>query len=197
MGKQKYQQDIEKLFQKSPVVSFASIKKVVTNKKRVKQYVKQVVRNLVLAEKIKKLTKGYYTIHNEASLAVFCFQPAYLGLHDALSYHGLWEQETIPLIVTARKVRTGIRSILGSNVYLHRLAPEYYFGVEHSSGQSFALPYSDIEKTLIDLVHFKQNISNDVRNEFRKRINTNKLKQYLDHYPEKMRKKVMELLKKK
>lgn len=197
MGKQKYQRDIELLFQKSPVVNFASIQKIVTNKNKVKQYTKQLIHHLIVRKKIKKITKGYYTLHDETSLAVFCFQPAYLGLHDALSYHGLWEQETIPIILTARKVRTGTRSILGSNVHIHHLTPEYYFGIESSSGQPFALPYSDIEKTLIDMVHFKQDVNTDVRNEFRKRINAKKLKKYLSSYPEKMRKKVMELLKKK
>lgn len=197
MGKQKYQRNIEKLFEKSPVVSFASIKKIVTHHNKNKQYTKQLVRNLLLAKKIKKITKGYYTIHNEASLAVFCFQPAYLGLQDALSYHGLWEQETIPIILTVRKVRTGLRSILGSNVCVHHLAPEYYFGIEPGSGQPFPLPYSDIEKTLIDMVYFKQNISNDVRNEFRKRINTNKLKRYLKNYPLETKQKVIGLFNKK
>ncbi len=197
MGTQKYQQDIETLFRKSPVVSFTSLNRIVTRKKKTTHYAKQLVHNLLLRKKIKKVTKGWYTLHNEASLAVFCFQPSYLGLHDALSYHGLWEQETIPIIITTRKVRTGIRSVLGSNVQIYRLPSEYYFGIEHSLEQTGALPYSDIEKTCIDFAFFKQNIPTSAVNELRKRINRKKLGQYLIFYPSQIRKQVREILSKK
>ncbi len=193
MGKQKYQQEIKELFSKSAVVSYNSIQRIVNHKRKVRQYVKQLVRNLILKKKISRLAKGYYTTHDDASLTVFCFQPAYLGLQDALSYHNLWEQETIPIIITTRKVRTGIRKVLGSNVLIRHLDKKYYFGIEYSTDNSIVLPYSDVEKTFIDLVHFKQKISPEVLKEFKKRINQKKLKQYLQHYPKKVKKKVLAL----
>ena len=101
MGKEKYLKDVEKLFEKSPVVNFASIERIVKNKKNIKQYTKQLIRNLILKNKIRKLTKGCYTKYDENSLAVFCFK-GYLGLQDALSFHNLWEQETIPIIITSK-----------------------------------------------------------------------------------------------
>lgn len=194
MGTQKYQTEIEVLFHKSPVVSYTSIEKLVKNKKKVKQYVKQLVRNLILKGKIKPLSKGYYTAFNEVSLAVFCFQPAYFGLQDALSEQGLWEQETIPIIITARKIRTGLRKILGMNVLIRRIEPRYYFGIEEYQRDDFALPYSDLEKTLIDLVHFKEKISPGVLREFKKRIDTQKLNRYLKKYPRKIKEKVRNLV---
>ena len=78
MGREKYLTNIKKLFEKSPVVSFSSIERIIQNKKRVKQYAKQLVRNLLLKGKIKRLCKGYYTTFDEPSLAVFCFKPGCL-----------------------------------------------------------------------------------------------------------------------
>ena len=191
MGKQKYIREIERLFAKSAVVSFKSIERFVKSKTRAKQYAKQLVRNLVRAGKIKPLGKGYYTSKNDVSLAVFAYQPAYLGLQDALSYHNLWEQETIPVIITARRVRTGIRRVLDSNVQIRYLNPKYHFGIEHSPE---ALPYSEVEKTLIDLIYFRQPVSPEVRKEFRKRINRQKLGIYLRKYPPRFKAKVLKMM---
>src|SRR3989338_2148832 len=147
MGKLKHK-GIRELFDKSPVVDFASVNRAV------KGYSKQLIRNLVLQGKAKKLAKGCYTKYDEPSLAVFCFKPAYLGLQDAMSHHELWEQETIPVIITARKVRSGIRQVMGGNVLVRRVFPEYLFGYEPVKEGEFFLPYSDVEKTLIDMVYF-------------------------------------------
>ena len=87
MGKTKYKQKIEDLFKKSPVVDYKSVERIVKDKKNIKQYTKQLIRNLILRGEIKRITKGYYTIHEDTSLAVFCFKPSYLGLQDALSFH--------------------------------------------------------------------------------------------------------------
>ena len=51
MGERKYLDDIDGLFKKSPIVDFSSISRIINNKKKVKGYHKQVVRNLVLNKK--------------------------------------------------------------------------------------------------------------------------------------------------
>lgn len=194
MGKRKYQ--LEELFAKSTVVSYKSIERFVKSQEKVKQYPKQLVRNLMKQKKIFPLMKGYYTSFPEVSLAVFCFQPAYLGLQDALSYHGLWEQETIPIILTSRKVRSGLRVIMGSNVFIRHLDQKYMFGWEYSHSK-FTLPYSDLEKTLIDMVHYKQRITPEVAQEFRQRLDEKKIKKYLYSYPAATKAKVLKVVRKK
>lgn len=188
MGKEKYLGKIISLFNKSPVVSAGSISRIIRDRKNVKQYPKQLIRNLVLKDKIRILTKGYYTLYEEPSLAVFCFRPAYLGLQDALSYHGLWEQETIPIMITSKKVRQGIRKILGMNVLVRRIDKKYLFGFEYEKYGGFYLPVSDIEKTFIDMVYFKQHLDSETIKEFKKRSSKNKLKEYLKNYPLRFRK---------
>lgn len=196
MGKQKYQEQVAELFKKSPVVEYKSIKRIVKSRSNSEQYAKQLIRNLVLSKKIKKLAKGVYTIYNDASLAVFCFK-GYLGLQDALSIYNLWEQETIPVIITTKKVRQGIRNIIGSNVLVRRLDKKYFFGFDYIKHENFYLPYSDIEKTFIDLIYFRQKINKETLKNIKGKIDRAKLKKYLKVYPKMISKKVLKVLENK
>lgn len=191
MGKEKYLNNIKNLFRKSPVVSSSSISRLINNKKKIKQYQKQLIRNLMLKGKIKRLAKGFYTIHDDTSLIVFCFKPSYLGLQDSLSFYELWEQETIPIIITSRKIRQGIRSISGMNILIRRIDKKYLFGFKYQKEGNFYFPYSNIEKTFIDMIYFKQKISNEVIKNILKKINKRRLNRYLKIYPKKFRKKVL------
>ena len=193
MGKKKYLDKIRNLFEKSPVVTFGSIKMIVKDKKNIKEYTKQIIRNLIKQNKIKRITKGFYTIHEDPSLAVFCFS-GYLGVQNAVSFHNLWEQETVPMIITAKKVRQGRREIFGANVIIKRIDKKYIFGFEYYKDGDFYIPYSDIEKTFIDMVYFKQPLDKEVIDNFKEKINKKKLKDYLKRYPERFKKMVLKLL---
>ena len=190
MGREKHLKNVLALFKKSPVVNYRSIEMIAG-----KQYAKQLIRNLALKGEIKKLAKGHYTIHDENSLSVFCFKPAYLGLQDALSFHNLWEQETIPIIITSRRVRQGIREILDSNVLIRRIDKKYLFGFDYYEQLGLYLPYSDIEKTLIDMVYFKEEISGEAMHNIAKKIDKKRLDSYLKAYPSRVRTRVMKYLK--
>ena len=137
----------------------------------------------MIGGKIKRLAKGCYTAHEDTSLAVFCFKPAYLGLQDALSIHNLWEQERIPVIITVRKVRNDIRSISGANALIRRIDKKYFFGYAYIKQGDFYFPVSDVEKTFIDMVYYNENISNELVASIKKRIDRKKLKSYLKRYP--------------
>jgi predicted transcriptional regulator of viral defense system len=200
MGKEKYQRKIEELFQKSPVVSIGSIKRVINERKKIKQYTKQLIRNLLLNGKIKKLGKGFYTSRGDPSLIVFCFKQSYLGLQDALSKHGLWEQETIPVVISSDKIRQGIRIVNGSNVLIKRIDKKYFFGIEYQGKEEEVyLPYSDIEKTLIDMVYFRQKLSEEALRNIKKLVNKKKLISYLNKYkyPKRIRSVVLDLIENK
>lgn len=194
MGKEKYQKKIEELFKRSPVVSFNSIERIVKNQKNIKQYSKQLVRNLLLKGKIKPLAKGYYTLYDEPSLNIFCFEPAYLGLQDALSTHNLWEQETIPIIITSKKIRPGLRKTKLGNILIKRIDKKYLFGIEYKQIGDFYLPYSDIEKTFIDLIYFNKSIDKGILGNLKKVIDLKKLKSYLQKYSKRFKEKVLKSL---
>ena len=192
MGKVKYIGKIRKFFKESPIVSLASLKKFI--RKKDNDYIYLIINSLLKKLEIKRIAKGFYTIHEDPSLAVFCFKPSYLGLQDALSFHGLWEQETIPVIITSRKVRNGIRKILDTNVLIRRIDKKYIFGFNYEKQGDFYFPYSDIEKTFIDMIYFKQHLDKETKEEFIKRLDKKKLNSYLKYYPKRFRKMVLKLL---
>ena len=193
MGKIRYIDKIRKFFEESPLVSIASLKKFLGEKRN--DYVYLIISNLLKRGEIKRLTKGYYTIHEESSLLVFCFKPSYLGLQDALSLHELWEQETIPIIITSRKVRQGIRKVFGTNALVRRLDKKYLFGFDYEKQGDFYFPYSDIEKTFIDMIYFKQYLDKETKANFMKKIDKKKLNSYLKAYPKRFRKRVFNVIK--
>ncbi len=198
MGKEKYQRKIKEIFRKSPVVSLDSIKRMVNEKKKIKQYTKQLIRNLRLSGKIKRLGKGFYTSREDPTLIVFCFKQSYLGLQDALSKHDLWEQETIPVVITSDKIRQGIRKVNGSNVLIKRIDKKYFFGIEYKKEDETYFPYSDIEKTLIDMIYFNQKLSREALDNIKKLVKKKKLIYYLNKYkyPKRIRSAVLSMIKK-
>jgi len=192
MGKRKHLDKIEDLFKRSVVLDFKSIQRIIGVNG--KNYAKLLINNLLKKGKINRLAKGCYTSHNEISLTVFCFKPSYIGLQSALSYHKLWDQATIPIILTTRKVRTGIRKVLGGNVYIRRLNKKKFFGFEYSKEGEYYLPYSDIEKTFIDMFLYRQKMSKETSLEIKKRIDRRKLKNYIKAYPKRFQKIVLKKL---
>jgi predicted transcriptional regulator of viral defense system len=193
MAKQIYLKKIEDLFEKSPVVEFKSIERII-GKSKTSNYAKLLIHNLIKNGKIKVIGKGVYTKYEEISLAVFAFKPAYLGLQTALSHYGIWEQETIPVILTTKKIRRGLRKIMGNNVLLRNIDKRHFFGFEYIQEGNFYLPYSDMEKTFIDLIVFNQKINPEVLKNLRKKINKKKLGMYLKKYSQNIRKRVNSLL---
>lgn len=188
MGKQIHLEKVQALFEKSPVVDFKSIERIVGKDGN---YVKLLIHNLLKKGKIKKIGKGMYTSHNELTLAVFAFNPAYLGLQSSLSHHGIWEQETIPVIITVKKVRRGVRIIMGGNIFLRNISPNYFFGWNFIEEGNFYLPYSDLEKTFIDMIVFNQTMDRDVLKKIKKSMNKGKFLKYLKKYPRKIRERVL------
>ena len=189
MGKAKYLSRIGSLFEKSPGVSFRSIERIVGS-----GYAKLLVSGLIKKNKIIKLTKGFYTKHNEIGLSVFCFKPAYLGLQSALSYHKVWEQETIPVIITSKKVRVGTRRIGENNILVRKTDKKYFFGWSFEKEGQFYFPYSDLEKTAIDMFVFRQELSPETFEKVRKKLNMNKLKKYLKNYSLKTQRNILSRL---
>jgi predicted transcriptional regulator of viral defense system len=194
MGKQIHLKKIEELFDKSPVVDFKSIERVI-NIKNKSNYAKLLIYNLIKKNKIKRIGKGIYTKYSEISLSVFVFTPSYLGLQSALSFYGLWEQETIPVILTTKKIRRGIREIMGSNILVRNIDKKNFFGFEFFKEGNFYLPYSDLEKTFIDMVVFNQKMDKETINNVKMKINKDKLNKYLKKYNLRIKKRVENILK--
>ena len=194
MGIEKYRLKIGELFARSPVVSYQSIARIVNSNSKSKQYAKQLIHHMLAKGNIKRLSKGHYTRFDDPSLAVYCFQPAYLGLQDALSFHNLWEQETIPVVITTKKVRLGIRKVFGMNVLIRHIDKKYFFGYDYIKQDGFYLPYSCIEKTIIDMVYFREKINKELSKEIKKRVDFKRLSSYMNKYPGNIKKSVLKII---
>ena len=191
MGKVKYLQNVKEFCRKTPVVSINSLKKLIGINK---EYVYIMLNKMVQHGELHKITRGMYSVHDDPLLAVFCFKPAYIGLQEALSIHNLWEQETNVVILTAKTAREGVRTICGNNVIIKRLNPEHFFGFTYVQYSDWIVPVSDMEKTLIDMVYFKQPFDKKLVQEFKKRIDVKKLKKYLQKYDKGIKGKVIKLI---
>lgn len=96
----------------------------------------------------------------------------------------------------SKKIRSGIRKIFENNVILKRIKSKYLFGFDFINYRDFFIPVSDIEKTLIDFLYFKEKISREIIKELMKRINKKKMYEYLKKYPNNFSKKVKKFISK-
>ena len=194
MGKEKYVKEVLEFLGKTPVASMKDIRLIINRHKDKKSYSSLFIHNLTKSNRINRVTRGFYTIRSDPVVSVFCFKPAYIGLQDALSFHNLWEQETNVVLITSKRVRSGLRKILGSNVILRRIDPKYFFGYDLKEYNDIYIPVSDMEKTLIDFVHFKDPLDKEVLKNISKKIDKGKINSYLKLYPKRIRKVVLNLL---
>ena len=146
-------------------------------------YALLALHNLERKGEVHRVTRGWYSAGEDPTVAVSAFSPAYLGLQDALSLRGAWEQETNVVIVTCSKAKPGVREALGSRIVVHRIDPEYFFGFDFLPYGKAAVPVSDVEKTLIDLVYFGESPGREVLRRLLGRSDEGVLRGYLERYP--------------
>lgn len=181
---------VREYLKRTPIASIDSILRIVGNK----SYAYLLLNYLVRKNEVFRIARGYYSTQADPTLLVLCIKPSYLGLEDALSFHNLWEQETIPVIITPRKVRQGERKIFGHNVMVRRILPKYFFGWDLVKYGNFLVPVSDVEKTLIDLVYFGKRIEKNLARKFEKVVDKEKLSDYLKKYPINVKSKIGKIL---
>ena len=154
-------------------------------------YYKLVLNNLVRSGRIYRITRGQYTFHDEVQYVGFAFRPFYYGLQDALSIRNLWEQETNPVIITPRRVRSGIRTFLGRNYLIRWIERSMFFGYSLVEYGDFFIPVADAEKILIDMVYYHEFLPEEIKNEIVSSVNKEKLQEYILMLPEFLRKRVI------
>ena len=191
MQKVKHIAKIRNFIKRTPVFSSKDIERITKNK----NYAHLILSKLENKGEIFRLVKGFYSSFNDPTFSVFCFKPSYIGLYDALSLRNLWEQETNTTIITTKRVRSGIRKILESTVFIKRIKPKYFFGFDYVKYSDFYIPVSDIEKTLIDLIYFKESLTWQILKNLKKKIEKKKFLKYLKFYPKNFRKLVLEKIK--
>jgi len=186
--------ELRKRFGKEPVFRASDVRAFFSRQRLSTSYCNLMLYNLVKTGELFRIARGTYTFREDAEAVGFAFQPFYYGLQDALSLRGLWEQETTPVVITPRRVRAGLRSFMGSNYTVRRISRAMFFGFEMVKISGLWVPISDAEKTLIDLVYFRQPISKEALGEIKRRMRKEVMEGYLRRVPSYLRKKVRAVL---
>ena len=190
MGKIVHIDRVREFIATTPVFRARDIELIVKER----EYASVLLHTLARKGSVRRITKGWYSTQDDPIVSVFAFRPAYLGMQEALSLRNLWDQETNVVIVTPLKVRPGTRRIMDSNVIIHRIKREYFFGFDYLKYGEIVIPVSDAEKTLIDLIYFNESPGRDLLKRIAKDADLKKLAEYLTHYGKVFRRRVDALI---
>jgi predicted transcriptional regulator of viral defense system len=179
MPKNNYREFTEKL-EKASAFSFRTVEGRVG-----RNYAKVFIHNLKKKGRITELIKGWYSFRNSPYLITIPLGEAYVGLGTAAFIHGAWDQvPNVDVLTTKapRKIKVGERIIAGRKVITRKISRKMYFGYETKYIEEAKdwIRVSDPEKTLIDLIYYNYPFINEILPSLMKKINPEKLKEYME-----------------
>ena len=145
---------------------------------------------------IKKVIKEYYIFSdleiNESVLFVIAnriFDPSYISLEMALSYHGLIPESVYGITSVSSRKTYSFNSQLAKFNY-RKIKPELMFGYQLVNYQNHNFKIAEIEKAILDFFYVNSRIKTEGefeelrinRDTFQERVNIEKLKSYLAQY---------------
>lgn len=191
----KFMKEFIENFSRQPAFSSSEARNFFSFRNGPKGYYKTAVNNLIMSGRLRRITRGHYTFHDEVQFVGFAFKPFYYGLEDALSLRNLWEQETNPVIITPRKVRSGLRTFEGRNYVVRWIDRSMFFGYSPLRYGDIYIPVADPEKILIDMVYYHEFLSGEVIEGLLEVIDKDLLDEYLYRLKPSLRMKVLAILK--
>ncbi len=190
----KYTDEVRNHFRCAPAFTISDMKIFLGKKGISDSYLRLLVHKMLAKKEIYRITRGIYTFRNETQIVGFGFKPFYHGLQDALSLRNLWEQETNPVVITPRNIRSGIRDFEGANYVVRRISRRMFFGFEMMKYSDFWIPVAGVEKTLIDFIYFGEPLAAQALDGIRKKINRKILNGHLKRCPAWVKKGVLDAL---
>ena len=190
----KYMKEFISYFHSKPAFSSFEARSFFSFREGPKGYHKTVISNLINSGRLLRITRGHYTFHEEVQFAGFAFMPFYYGLQDALSQRNLWEQETNSVIITPKKVRSGLRTFEGSNYIVRWIDRSMFFGFSLMQYDDFFIPVADPEKILIDMVYYREFIPEETKAALIDSIDRELLSEYLLRLSIPTKKRVLSVL---
>ncbi|MBI5226976.1 type IV toxin-antitoxin system AbiEi family antitoxin domain-containing protein [Candidatus Micrarchaeota archaeon] len=190
----KYLSLFREAFRDRQTFTIADVLHVLSKKGISDEYTYVLINHLTKKGEIKKIKRGVYTFKSDLTVVGFAYSPFYYGLAEALSLRKLSDQEVNPIVITCRKVRTGTKNFLGNNYLVKKFDRKLFFGFEMIKYYDFWIPVSNLEKTLIDFVYFRQKLSKETIKELKKQLRNDVLKSYLKKVPKWVKVRVSALL---
>lgn len=135
--------------------------------------------------KILKIRNNFYCLSDflpsDFEIANYLYQPSYLSLETALSFYGMIPEVVYDIISITTK-KTTFFSFNGKNFHYHKIKRDLYFGYDLISINNQKVYLATYEKAILDYGYFcflKKKIWNERFFIDKKRLNFNKLKEYL------------------
>ena len=155
-----------------------------------RNYAWLMVHNLVRKGELIRIKKGFFTFYKDIEVVGFAFSPFYYGLQEALSLLGIWGQQTNPVVITPKKVRSGIRKFLGRNYIVKRIPRRLFFGFELRKYYKFWIPVSVPEKVLLDFYYFKEPLDGEIEKKLLEISSKTKLLKFAKRFPKRVLKNI-------
>ena len=187
----KYMKEFIEHFSSKPAFSSIEARNFLSFRAGPVGYHKTVISNLIESGRLHRITRGHYTFYEEVQFTGFAFMPFYYGLQDALSLRNLWEQETNPVIITPRKVRSGLRNFEGRNYVVRWIDRSMFFGFSLIQYGDFFIPVADPEKILIDMIYYREFLPEETKRAILESIDRALLGEYVSRLTATMEKRVM------
>lgn len=157
----KYEKEFKAYFSKVQIFTFRDAKRFLKKMGASDSYIKLFMHIQTRRHQLLRVSKGCYTFMKNDAIVGFAFSPFYYGMEHALTIHRLWDQTTNPVIITTKKARPGVRTAIGIPVIVRRISKHMFFGVVYLEYGGIFVPVSDVEKTLMDFIHFKVGIGEE------------------------------------
>ncbi len=138
-----YEAKILKQFSRVPVFSLSDVNQVIYNRGYAKKFLKRMIKE----DKITKIRKDIYTLHNDPFLiSTSLVKPSYISSISALSYYNLITQ--IPNEIFCATTKTS--SITNFLMKINFFHTPYFFGFKNEEYEGFKVLIAEPEKAIID-----------------------------------------------
>jgi len=179
--------DLKTQLKNYPIFSIKDIEKVDLSfhKQRLSEWQKK--------DYVKKICKGFYIFSdlqiNEPTLFTIAnrvYEPSYISLEMALSIYGLIPEAVYGVTSVTSQRTKNMKTPVGDFIYRH-VQPELMFGYELREHDGHHYQVAEIEKAILDYLHFNSKINDresfeGVRfniSEAKEKINIEKFNKYL------------------
>lgn len=138
-----YDADVLKQFSSMPVFSLSDVNQIINNKNYAKVFVKRMAKK----QKILKIKKNTYTLHDDPFLiSTFLIRPSYISSASALSHHNLITQMPSEIFCATSKTSRRINFISPIN-FSHT---NHFWGFKTENYDGFNISIAYPEKAIID-----------------------------------------------
>jgi len=140
-----YEAKVLEQFRQMPAFRLADVAQIIQNR----LYAKKFMKKMVTEGKIKKIKRGFYTLHEDPLLvSTYVVRSSYVSSVSALAFHRMITQIPNKIFCFTEKSSSQI-TFISDILYFHT---DYFFGFRQEDYESFFVPIALPEKAVIDSI---------------------------------------------